>query len=88
MDVSISEPNLKHIQRKVESGKYSSADDVLTTALGLLDERDEALESELAGLHEDVRRGTEEADAGLLIPAEEVFAELRQRNSEAAKKSR
>ena len=64
-------------QTQVESGKYSSTDDVIGNALALLDEHDEALESELAEMRESVRRGTEQADTGQVVPAEEVFEELR-----------
>lgn len=86
MEVSISEQNLAHIMRKVESGKYSSPDEVLDSALALLDERDVALESELEEMHESVRRGTAEADAGQVVSAEEVFGELRERNAAVAKR--
>lgn len=88
MDVSINERNLARIRRKVESGKYSSTDDVIGNALALLDERDEALESELAEMRESVRRGTTQADAGEVAPSEEVFDELRRRNSAMAKQAR
>ena len=81
MDVSISDRNFEHIRRKVESGRYSSTDDVLIEALTLLDERDAELELELADMHDKVRRGTEQADSGQLIPSSDVFDELRQRNS-------
>ena len=88
MGVFISERNLAHIKRKVESGKYSSTDDVLGSALALLDEHDAELESEFADLRESVRRGTEQADAGQVIPVGEVFEELRQRNASLAKPRR
>ena len=88
MDVFISERNLAHIKRKIESGKYSSTDDVLGSALALLDEHDGELESELADLRESVRRGSEQADAGQVVPADEVFEELRQRNASLAKPGR
>ncbi len=88
MDVFISERNLAHIKRKIGSGKYSSTDDVLGSALALLDEHDADLESELADLSESVRLGTEQADAGQVFPAGEVFDELRQRNSSLAKPGR
>ena len=81
MNVPINQENFEHIRRKVGSGRYSSIDDVLDNALTLLDERDEALERELAEMHESVRRGTEQADAGQVVPAGEVFDELRQRNA-------
>ena len=88
MSAFISERNLAHIKRKIESGKYSSTDDVLGSALALLDEHDAELESELADLRESVRRGTEQADAGQVVPAGEVFEELRQRNASLAKPGR
>ena len=39
---------------------------------------------DLAYMRERVRRGTEQADAGQLIPAAEMFEELRHRNAAAA----
>ncbi|MYB50322.1 MAG: hypothetical protein F4X72_13850 [Dehalococcoidia bacterium] len=88
MDISINERNLAHIKRKIDSGKYSSTDDVLDSALSLLDEHDAELESELVGLRESVRRGTEQADAGQVVSAGEVFQELRQRNASLTKPGR
>ena len=61
MEVSISEQNLTHIRRKVES--------------------------ELEDMRECVRHGTDEADSGQVVPAAEVFSELRQRNTGAAKRT-
>ena len=85
MSLSINAHNLSHIKRKMESGRYASVDDVLVTALALLDERDDTLDCELPDMRERVRKGTEQADAGELIPADEVFEELRHRNAAAAK---
>jgi putative addiction module CopG family antidote len=81
MDISISEQHQDHIKRKVESGDYGSPDEVIGKALELLDERDQVLAEELADMHEKVRRSTDQADSGQLIPANEVFDELRQRNA-------
>ena len=80
MDISISDQNIAHIRRKLMSGRYSSTNDVLGEALALLDERDRKLESELAEMRESVRRGTEQADAGEVIPADKVFDELRRQD--------
>ena len=52
MDIAINEQNQERIRRKVESGKYSSVDDVLANALALLDERDDDLESALPDMRE------------------------------------
>lgn len=88
MDVSISEGNLARIRRKVESGRYSSTDEVLGSVLALLDERDGVLEGELADVRESVRRGTEQAEAGRVVPSGEVFGELRRRNAELVNRTR
>ena len=88
MDIIINERNIAHIRRKIDSGKYSSTDDVLDNALALLDEHDAGLDSELADLRESVRRGTEQADVGQIVPAGEVFEELRQRNAPLTKPGR
>ena len=87
MNVSMDERHVERIQSKVDSGRYSSVDDVLDSALGLLDERDQALERELAEMRESVRRGTEQADAGQVVPASEVFEELRRRNAAIPERS-
>lgn len=88
MGIVINERNLARIRRKIDSGKYSSTDDVLDSALALLDEHDAGLESELADLRESVRRGTQQADAGQVIPAGKVFEELKQRNASLTKPGR
>ena len=88
MNISVSDQINERIRRKVESGRYSSMDEVLGRALTLLEEHDDALERELADMHEKVRIGTEQADAGELIPAAEVFGELRQRHDDAVNRKR
>ncbi len=88
MDIAINEHNEERIRRKVESGIYSSVDDVLANALTLLDERDDDLEGELADMREKVRLGLEESKAGLAVPAGEVFDGLRRRNAEIAREKR
>ena len=41
------------------------------------------VESELEDMRESVRRGTVQADSGRVVPADEVFGELRERNAGA-----
>ena len=85
MNISISEQHEEQIKRKVESGIYGSPDDVIAKALELLDEHDDELERELADMRLKVKISTEQADAGQLIPASEVFDELRRRNAAIAR---
>ena len=51
-------------------------------------ECDTELERELADMHEKVRTGTAQADAGELIPADEVFGELRRRHGDTTRQER
>jgi len=85
MRLSISPRNHEHINGKISSGRYGSADDVLLAALALLDEREAALDHELRDIREQVEKATAEAEAGELVPAAEVFPERRQRNAALVK---
>ena len=81
MDISISQQHCKHIEQKIESGKYDTADAVIARALELLDEHDDVLEQELNELRSKVHEGIEQADNGQLTPAGEVFDRLLKRNA-------
>ena len=81
MDVTISWDNLERIGRKVRAGGYSCADDVVDRAMTLLDDADDELERELAGIRATLAQRMENRDPGNLVPAEEVFAELHRRNA-------
>jgi antitoxin ParD1/3/4 len=73
----------KVVNDLVENGRYNSKSEVLREGVRLVQER----EARLRELDEQIAVGLAQADAGLLIPAEEVFAELRQIVAEIAKKA-
>ena len=62
------------IERKVASGRYATAGDVIEEALRLMDQRDRWEE-----LREMVAVGVEQADRGELLEGGAVFDEIRQR---------
>ena len=64
-----------YVSKLVEQGRYNSKSEVLREGVRLLQER----EQRLAALNASIERGLADADAGRLIPAEEVYAELRAR---------
>lgn len=66
------------------SGAYSSADEVISVALDLLERLDPEVEREWMDMRESVRQGLEESKAGNGIQGEEVFDELRRRHGEPA----
>ncbi|MBX3529838.1 MAG: type II toxin-antitoxin system ParD family antitoxin [Rhizobiaceae bacterium] len=62
----------------VDSGRYSSASEVLRDGLRLLEEKEKERAAKLAWLRNAVQEGI---DSGPGIPAEEVFDELLKRYS-------
>ncbi len=60
MYISINEQIQQLIKQKVESGHYSSPDEVMDAALRLLDERDKKLEA----LRKDVQVGLDQLECG------------------------
>lgn len=60
MNILINEQNEELIKQKVESGHYSSPDEVMDTALRLLDARDKKLDA----LRKDVQLGLEQIERG------------------------
>lgn len=67
----------------VENGRYNSKSEVLREGVRLVQER----EARLRQLDAMLAEGQADIDAGRLIPAEEVFAEVRQVISGIAKKA-
>ena len=62
------------VQAKVRSGRFSSSEEALATAVRLLRQQEEAEEARVL---DGIRQGLEDMRAGLGQPAEEVFAEIR-----------
>ncbi len=61
------------IKRQVESGRYSSASEVIRDALRLLEEREELRETQMRNLRQQVQEGKE---SGPGIPADKIFDRL------------
>jgi antitoxin ParD1/3/4 len=89
MNVSLTPELEKFVQQKVESGRYTSASEVVREALRLLEKRDERLrerEQALKAFQAELDRRIAEADAGKVMDGEEAFAMLRARLAEKRKK--
>ena len=70
----------KLINEKVQSGEYASANEVISESLRLLEEQEELRRIKHEALRQEIAKGIEQLDRGEGIPAEEVFAEIRERN--------
>jgi antitoxin ParD1/3/4 len=84
MNVSLTEELEELVQRKVESGRYTSASEVIRAGLRLLEQEDELRETRLAAVRAEVRAGIDQAERGELVDGEEAMARVKKRA--AAKK--
>jgi antitoxin ParD1/3/4 len=64
MNVSLTPELEQLVAKKVESGMYPSANDVIREALRLLQERDEAREAKLVDLRRDIQVGLDQLAQG------------------------
>jgi len=77
----------KFAQKEVDSGRYSSAAEVIIEALRVLEEQEKARNSEIAQFRSEVDRRLASLDAGESVDGEEFFEALRHK-SEARRKKR
>jgi antitoxin ParD1/3/4 len=70
-----------YVEALVEKGRYGSKSEVIREGIRLVQER----ESRLAALDAAIEKGLADARAGRLVPAEQVYAQLR---SDIAKKAK
>jgi antitoxin ParD1/3/4 len=90
MNVSLTPELEKFVQERVESGRYTSASEVVREALRLMEKRDRRLlerEQALQAFQTELDRRIAEADAGQVRDAEEVFADLRAKSEARRRKS-
>ncbi|WP_417518591.1 type II toxin-antitoxin system ParD family antitoxin [Minwuia sp.] len=84
--ISLPPEQAAYIDDQVANGGYASASEVVRAGLRALRERDEVIErwlrEEVVPVHERMQR---EPDSG--IPAEDVFAMLRDRNAQMSDKA-
>jgi antitoxin ParD1/3/4 len=80
MNISLTKELEQLVQKKVRSGRYPSASEVVREALRLLEERDQLREAHMKKLREKIALGLAQLDRGQGIPGEDVFAEIRQKS--------
>ncbi len=79
MNVSLTPELEELVHRKVRSGRYLSASEVVREALRLLEERDQLREAKLDELRKLVALGIEQADRGELLDGPAAIEKVRDR---------
>ena len=81
MNVSLTPELEKLVERKVQSGRYQSASEVVREGLRLLEDQDRLREVRLEEVRRKVQAGIDELDRGEGIDGETVLAELKHRSA-------
>ncbi len=79
LSVTVGERFEKFVKEQVESGRYNNVSEVVRAGLRLLENDEDLRKRKLAELDAALARGIADAEAGRVVPAEQVFAELRAR---------
>ncbi len=77
MNVSLTPELEQWVDKKVRSGRYASASEVIREALRLLEEQGLARQKRLSDVREKIDRGLEQLDQGKGIRPEDARARLR-----------
>jgi antitoxin ParD1/3/4 len=88
MNVSLTPELEMLVTRKVETGLYQSASEVIREGLRLLDEKDRLRELHFAEVRQKIQSGLDQLDRGEGIPGDQVYAEMKQKSAEFRKTRR
>ncbi len=87
MNVSLTAELQELVERKVQSGRFSSASEVVRAGLRLLEQEDEYREAELGALLAKVREGIEQAERGELLDGEEAISRVKARAADKRRRA-
>ena len=79
MNVHLTPELERLVQRKVKSGRYNSASEVVREALRLAEERDDLLEFRKRELSKQIAAGLAQLRRGNAVDGEEFFSQLERR---------
>ena len=86
MNVSLTPELDKFVAAKVESGRYTSASEVVREALRLLEERDRARTAQLAALNRELGTRLASLERGEIVEPTAARYRLRQKSRERRKR--
>lgn len=76
------------VQRKVKTGRYNSASEVVREALRLVEERDRIRELRILELQKKINEGWASLKRGEAVDGEEFFEDLQREEQELGRKRR
>lgn len=76
MNVSLTPELEQFIQSQLESGKFTSVDEVIAAGIKLLEERERIYKGRFEELRKEIMIGIEASERGEVVDGEIVFAEL------------
>jgi antitoxin ParD1/3/4 len=82
MNVSLTPELEQMVAEKVQSGRYTSASEVIREALRLLEEQDRLKQNHLVAVRQKIDRGLKQLNEGQGISEQEARARLRRRRSQ------
>lgn len=90
MNVSLTEQLAEMVARKVESGLYGNASEVVREALRLMVDREEARNTELTAIRQKIERGLAQAERGEFAGSSvsDVITEAKARKKKTGQKRR
>ncbi len=88
MNVSLTPELEKLVEKKVKSGRYQSASEVVREGLRLLDDQDRLRELRLDTVRQQIKVGLDQLDRGEGIPGDEVLKRLQKKSAAAKRRSR
>jgi antitoxin ParD1/3/4 len=80
MNVSLTPELDKFVAEKVESGRYTSASEVVREALRLLDEHDRARAAQIAAFNRELGARLQSLDRGIHVEPQAVWDDLERRS--------
>lgn len=88
MNVSLTKELEEFVRRKVESGQYRSATEVISAGFALLEREDEFGDARIATIRAQVEEGIAQAERGQLGDGEEAVARVKKRAAVKRRRSR
>lgn len=86
MNVSLTPELEKFVARKVKSGRYTSASEVVREALRLLEREEKTREEQIREFNQELQRRIEALDRGEHVTSEEFEREMRTRLAQRTKR--